>query len=63
MTKQKTKGNIRLKRVIAFNGSTSLAITLPRAFIRASDIKPNQYVSVELQDNDRSITVRGLGLG
>jgi hypothetical protein len=60
VTKPKAKGNIRLKRVIGFNNSVSLGIILPRAFVRALELKANQYVSVELHDEDKMIVVKGL---
>ncbi|MGH9982701.1 MAG: AbrB/MazE/SpoVT family DNA-binding domain-containing protein [Nitrososphaeraceae archaeon] len=63
MTKPKAKGNIRLKRVIAFTGTTSLGITLPRAFVRKLNLAPGTFVKCELHNDDKTIIVEGLDLG
>lgn len=62
MTKPKL-GNIRLKRVMGFNNSVSLGITLPMRFVRALNLKPGMLVACELKDNDKSVTVKGLNIG
>jgi hypothetical protein len=63
MTKVKGKGNIRLKRVIAFTGSSSLGITLPRAFVRKLNLTAGQFVKCELLNDDKTITVEGINIG
>lgn len=62
MTKPKAKGNIRLKRVLAFNNSISLGITLPRAFVNKLGLKSGMLVACELKDNDKSVIVKGLNI-
>ncbi|HZD35632.1 MAG TPA: AbrB/MazE/SpoVT family DNA-binding domain-containing protein [Nitrososphaeraceae archaeon] len=54
------KKNIRLKRVIQFSGSTSLGITLPRAFVNKLGLKPGMLVSCELKNEDNTVMVEGL---
>ena len=64
MTKLRTNnGNIRLKRVFALTNSTSLAITLPLAFIRKLNLGAGKYVKCELQNGDNSILVDDLDIG
>jgi antitoxin component of MazEF toxin-antitoxin module len=60
MTKVKGRGNIRLKRVIKFTGSSSLGITLPRAFCRRLNLAPGQFVKCELSNDDKTVTVEGI---
>jgi hypothetical protein len=62
MTKPNNKGNIRLKRVIEFTGSTRLGITLPRAFIRALKLRPRMFVQCELKNNDKSVIVEKINI-
>ena len=64
MTKIRTNnGNIRLKRVFELTNSSSLCITLPRAFIKKLNLTAGKFVQCELRDNDRSILVEGLNVG
>lgn len=63
MTKPKAKGNIRLKRVMGFNDSVSLGITLPMRFVRALNLKAGSFVKCELHNEDKSVTVEGLNVG
>ncbi|MGI0043105.1 MAG: AbrB/MazE/SpoVT family DNA-binding domain-containing protein [Nitrososphaeraceae archaeon] len=63
MTKPSNSGNIRVKRLFQLTNSTSLAITLPRAFIKKLNLTAGRYVKCELRNEDSSILVEGLNVG
>ena len=59
-TRQRIKGNIRLKRLIQFHGSNSLGITLPADFVQKLGLIAGQFVKVELNEIGTSLTVEGI---
>ena len=63
VTRSNNRKNIRLMRVIQFNGSSSLGITLPRTFVKALNLKPGMFVSCELKYDDKTIKVEGVNIG
>jgi hypothetical protein len=63
VTSQKTKGNIKLKRLIRFHGSNSLGITLPSDFVHKLGLVAGQFVKCEINDTDTTMTVEKIDLG
>jgi hypothetical protein len=59
-TRQRIKGNIRLKRLIQFHGSNSLGITLPADFVQKLGLIAGQFVKVEINKTGTSLTVEGI---
>ncbi|MGC1131321.1 MAG: AbrB/MazE/SpoVT family DNA-binding domain-containing protein [Nitrososphaeraceae archaeon] len=48
---------IKLRRLLQFNNSTSLGITIPKSFVDKLNIRAGEYMSCEMNSEGTSITL------